>query len=230
MHTAKHFAGLVVVVAAVGCGSKGDEANERPVAQKQLKSSFDTEKEPSIAIETRYAAGQLAESQNNPANAMRQYEEGLRLKPDHVPSLYRLGVVAAQLKQYEKAIETWKRYVKATRESASGYGNLGFCHELAGDSQAAESAYLKGIAKDPKNHPCRVNYGLMLARQDRVTDAINQLRAVLTPAEVSYNLGSVHEQLGRREQAKAEYQKALSLDPAFHDAKQRLAGIDANRD
>jgi tetratricopeptide (TPR) repeat protein len=229
MRAAKRFAWFMVPVVAVGCGAKGKGgADENAGAQKAgvTKSAFDTDKEPAITAETRYAAGQLAESQNNPINAMKQYEEALKLKPDHVPTLYRLGVVLAQVKQYPKAIETWKRYLKATHDSASGYGNLGFCHELAGDWQAAESAYLKGIAKDPKNQPCRVNYGLMLARQDRVTDAINQLRAVLTPAEVSYNLGSVHEQRGRREQAKAEYQKALALDPTFYDAKQRLAALE----
>ncbi len=216
---------IVLLVVATGCGSKRQGANEVPDARKPAESDFDTEKEPSISVATRYAAGQLAESQNNPANAMRQYEEALRLKPDHVPSLYRLGVVAAQVKQYPQAIETWKRYVKATHESAGGYANLGFCHELAGDFQAAESAYQKGIAKEAKNQPCRVNYGLMLARQDRVTDAINHLRTVLTPAEVSYNLGSIHEQLGRKEQARALYQQALALDPDFDDARQRLAAV-----
>jgi superkiller protein 3 len=192
----------------------------------QAKSAFDTAKEPAIRAETRYAAGQLAESQDNPANAMRQYEEALKLKPDHVPSLYRLGVVAAQVKQYPKAIETWKRYLKATHDSANGYANLGFCYELSGDGKQAEESYQKGIDKDPKSQPCRVNYGLMLARQDRMTDAINHLRAVLTPAEVSYNIGSVLEMKGRKEQAKAEYQKALALDPNFHDAQQRLAALE----
>ena len=224
---AKHMAWLIVpVVAAVGCAGKGDGAQDTSEKPPITKTKFDTEKEPTITAETRYAAGQLAESQNNPANAIKQYEEALRLKSDHVPSLYRLGVVQAQVKQYPKAIDTWKRYLKATHDSANGYGNLGFCHELSGDWQAAEGAYQKGIAKDPKSQPCRVNYGLLLARQDRMTDAITQLRAVLTPVEVSYNIGSVHEMKGRKEQAKAEYQKALSLDPDFADAKTRLAALE----
>ena len=228
MRSAKRFAWSAVLVIAIGCGAREKGGDDRSTAQRApaAKSSFDAEKEPSITAETRYAAGQLAESQSNPLNAMKQYEEALRTQPDHVPSLYRLGVVAAQLKQYPKAIETWKRYVKATHDSAGGYANLGFCYDLSGDAQAAESTYQKGIAKDPKNQPCRVNYGLLLARQDRVTNAINQFRAVLTPAEVSYNLGSIHEQKGRKEQAKAEYQKALSLNPDFYDAKQRLAALE----
>ncbi len=230
MRATKRLAWLVVpVLAAAGCGAKGKRADDSTASAQQApaaKTAFDTEKEPAINVETRYAAGQLAESQGNPAVAIKQYEEALKLKPDHVLALYRLGVVHAQVKQYPKAIETWKRYIKATHESANGYGNLGFCYELAGDGQAAEAAYQKGIAKDPRSQPCRVNYGLMLARQDRMTDAIAHLRAVLTPAEVAYNIGSIHEIKGRKEQAKAEYRNAISMDPSFGDAKQRLAALE----
>lgn len=228
MRVITQMAWLALLPLAVGCASKGrnDRADSSDAkSQAAAKTSFDTEKEPAINVETRFAAGKLAESQNNPAVAIKQYEEALKLKADHVPSLYRLGVVLAQVKQYPRAIETWKRYLKATDESAGGYANLGFCYELSGDVKSAESAYQKGIAKDPKNQPCRVNYGLMLARQDRTSDAVTHLRAVLTPAEVSYNLGSVYEQRGRREQAKVEYSRALKLDPGFGDARQRLAAL-----
>ena len=49
-----------------------------------------------------------------------------------------------------------------------------------------------------------------------------QLRRVLTPAEVHYNVGSVYESTGRREQAKAEYRRPWQLDPALADARSRL--------
>ena len=55
----------------------------------------------------------------------------------------------------------------------------------------AETAYLRGIERDPKNVPCRTNYGLMLARLGRTAEGTLQLQAVLTPAEVHYNLASV---------------------------------------
>src|SRR5689334_822847 len=127
MRAAKRFAWLLVpVVAAGGCGSKGKGADDGAAATSKApltKTAFDTDKEPAITAETRYAAGQLAETQSNPANAIKQYDEALRLKPDHVPSLYRLGVMYAQVKEYPKAIDAWKRYVKATHDSANGYGN-----------------------------------------------------------------------------------------------------------
>jgi Flp pilus assembly protein TadD len=45
---------------------------------------------------------------------------------------------------------------------------------------------------------------------------------VLTPAEVHYNLASVYEWMGRKEQAKVEYRAALALDPRLSDAQARL--------
>jgi tetratricopeptide (TPR) repeat protein len=183
-------------------------------------------KEPAFTAETRFAAGQLAESQNNPVAAIQQYQEALKLKPDHLGALYRMGVVYARLKDYPQAIDAWDRYVQATGESATAYGDLGFCEELAGDTAKAEAAYKAGIARDPKNSPCRVNYGLMLARRGQIDDAVTQWRFVLTEAEVHYNLGGVYATQGKKDQARAEFNKAIELDPNFTDAKTRVAALD----
>jgi tetratricopeptide (TPR) repeat protein len=183
-------------------------------------------KEPAFSAETRFAAGQLAESQNNSKDAISQYQEALKIDPNHLGSLYRLAVVYAQLKQWPKAIETWERYVTATGEAATAYADLGFCHELAGEPDKAEVAYQAGIAKDAKNVPCRVNYGLMLARKGQVNEATLQWQFVLSEAEIHYNLGSVYAQQGRKEQARIEYNKAVELDPKLIDAKTKLAALD----
>ena len=58
----------------------------------------------------------------------------------------------------------------------------------------------------------------MLARQQRLAEAMAQLQAVLTPAESHYNLASVFEAQKRTEQAKAEYRKALERQKAKADA------------
>ena len=70
--------------------------------------------------------------------AAAQYEQALKLKPDHVPSLYRLGIVYTKLKQFEPAAAVWRKYIKATNDDAGGYSNLGFCYEMAGDAASAE--------------------------------------------------------------------------------------------
>jgi tetratricopeptide (TPR) repeat protein len=154
-----------------------------------------------------------------------QYLAALKLKPNFPEALFRLGVDYMHLKQYPQAIATWKQYIKATNESATGYSNLGFAQYVSGDPAAAEASYRKGIERDPRNQHCRVNYGVMLAMQDRISDATLQFQAVLSPAEVHYNLGSVYEQRGKIDQARTEYAEALKLDPKLTDAQTRLASL-----
>jgi tetratricopeptide (TPR) repeat protein len=187
-------------------------------------SNFENSEDPPFTADTRFAAGQLAESQNQQANAIAQYREALKIDPKHQPSIYRLAVLYTQARQYPQAIETWKQYVRATNGSATAWSNLAFCYELADQPQEAEQAYKTGI--DPNDQPCRVNYGLMLARNNHPAQAIEQLSAVLKPAEVHYNLASVYEQIGQKESARSEYQKALELDPKMWEAQTRLSKLD----
>ena len=224
---------LAAAVSAAGCaGSRAGRASggddpSRPAPRRGPGAPFETSRDPPIASETRYAAGQLAESRGAYAQAIEQYRHALRRDPKHLPSLYRTGVVYAEMRRYDDAIAAWKRYTAATADSAAGYSNLGFCYELARRPEEAETAYLKGIRKDPRHVACRVNYGLMLVRSGREGEGRLQLQSVLKPAEVHYNVGSVFESLGRPAQAKAEYGKAIDLDPNFADAQARLDALRA---
>ena len=194
-------------------------------AMNSPRNPFETSQDPPISAETHFAAGQLAETQGDTAGAVKQYQETLKLDPKHKRALYRQSVCFSQLKKFPEAVASWKKYIEATGGEANGYSNLGFCHELAGQTDEAETAYLRGIERDPKNVPCRTNYGLMLARLGRTAEGTLQLQAVLTPAEVHYNLASVLEHQNRKEAAKAEYRKALELDPKFQDAQTRLSAL-----
>jgi Tfp pilus assembly protein PilF len=217
---------LISIMLAAGC-SKDESSGQMSTAdQLRLKSAqdkFDTNKP--LTAETHFAAGQFAESNGDPATAVQQYQAALKLDPNNQGSLLRLGMLYTAQQQYDQAIDIFQRFVKATNESASAYADLGFCLELSGKTDQAESAYKSGIAKDPKNQPCRVNYGLLLARAGKIAEATTQLQAVLTPAQVHYNIASVFEGQGRTEQAKSEYQAALQLDPNLNDAKSRLAAM-----
>jgi tetratricopeptide (TPR) repeat protein len=219
---------IVSVLLAGGCSQHSSVAgvkSEQALAMNQERSSFERSEDPPIQAETYFAAGQLAEANGDLAAAAWQYGEAARLDPRHRRALYRRATCLSQLKKFPEAAASWKKYVEATNDDPRGYSNLGFCHELAGRIDEAEAAYQRGIDRDPKNVPCRTNYGLMLARLGRIAEATLQLQAVLTPAEVHYNLASVLEHQGRKEAAKFEYRKALELDPAFDDAQTRLSAL-----
>ena len=211
---------------AAGCSKDEPPGQMSTADQMRLKSEkdkFDTNKP--LTAETHFAAGQFAEGNGDPDTAIAQYQSALKLDPNYKGALLRLGMLYASQQQYPQAIEIFQRFVKATDGSANAYSDLGFCLELAGRTDEAQAAYKAGIAQDPKNQPCRVNYGLLLARAGKIAEATTQLQAVLTPAQVHYNIAAVFEGQGRTEQAKSEYQVALQLDPNMTDAQARLKAL-----
>jgi tetratricopeptide (TPR) repeat protein len=214
---------IFAAILTAGCMQPGNNA-PRSSADAILNPpvKLSDEKEPAFTAQTHFAAGEFAEAQNNLPTAVAQYKAALKLDAKHLPSLYRLGVVYAQMKQFDLALETWKKYVKASDSSADSYANLGFCHELAGHPEEAEKAYRKGISADAKNSPCHVNLGLLLARKGRIGESLHELEMVLSKPEAHYNLASVFESQGMKEQAKLEYKKALELNEHFADAQARL--------
>lgn len=229
---------VIVITAALGlsacagCAGKpqrDDVVTAVPKAEaEQLGAQharFEGSADPKPTAQTHFAAGRLAESQGAVAQAVNQYRHAIAADPKHLPSLYRLGMLYTQAQAYPDAIATWNRYVKVTASDATAWSNLGYCHELAGQRAEAEAAYRQGIAKDPRSGPCRVNYGLMLAREGREAEAKAQLEAVLPAARVHYNLASVHEQQGRSADAKAHYRRALELDAELVEARERLARL-----
>jgi tetratricopeptide (TPR) repeat protein len=223
---------VFVAFLVAGCSNSSNNGTMTGVSGDQAekingeRNAFETSQDPPITAETHYAAGQLAESQGDAAAAIKQYKEALKLDPKHGKSLYREAVCYSQLKKFPDAVATWKKYIEITGGGANGYSNLGFCHELAGEIDEAESAYLRGIEKESKNLACRTNYGLMLARLGRTAEATLQLQVVLSPADVHYNLASVLEHQNRKEAAKAEYRKALELNPTMQDAQVRLSELE----
>jgi tetratricopeptide (TPR) repeat protein len=216
------------VLALVGCVDQPVNTNARnadPTLHGSDAEQRDWEKQqkdPAITVETFYAAAQLAESQELWDRAVAEYDKALKINKDHLPSLYRLGVIYAKFKQYPQAIVIWKHYLAASGGDPTAYANIGFCYELGGNFEEAQDAYESGIRRDPNSAPCRVNYGLMLARRGRFNQAMHQWQVVLPPAEVYYNMGSAYEAMDRKEQAKADFHKALELDPQLADARARL--------
>jgi tetratricopeptide (TPR) repeat protein len=188
-------------------------------------STFDQTKDPPVTAETHFAAGQLAESQNAIERAVAQYQQALALEPGHRPSLFRLAMIQTRQKQFDAAIATWNRYVEATGGTADAYNNLAMALEVAQRREEAEKAFLHAIALDPRHEPTRTNYGIMLVKMGRVAEGAEQLKTVLSPAQVQYNLGSIYELQGKKEAAKAAFRRAIQLDPQMVDARARLAKL-----
>jgi superkiller protein 3 len=218
---------LLCVALAVGCNSNKKKQPEGKYSSSQHQpDAFEASSaDPPLNANTRFAAGQLAESLGDANRAVMQYREALKLDPNLQNAQFRLGLVLTQQRRFGEAVDAWQRYIEMTNHAPAAYNNLAYTYEAAGQVPEAEATYRKCLERDPKQQECRINYGKMLARYNRIDEATAQFSAVLRPAEVSYNLGTVFEQQRKVEQAKAYYQRALEQDPNLADAKARLAAL-----
>jgi tetratricopeptide (TPR) repeat protein len=220
----RYISMLLLAALLIGCGGqKKDEASSR--RGERAPDAFEGSGEPPLNANTRFAAGQLAESMGDLDRAVLQYREALKLEPQHHQALYRLGFVLTQQRKHSDAVNVWQRYIEVTNHAPAAYNNLAYTYEVAGQIAEAEATYRQCIDRDPSQQECRLNYGRMLARHNRIDDAVAQFGTVLRPAEVSYNLGTVFEQQRKLDQAKAYYRKALEQDPNLRDAQARLAAL-----
>jgi predicted Zn-dependent protease len=80
-------------------------------------------------------------------------------------------------KQFDAAKPPLLHYLEAHANDARALFDLGYLNEATDQSEAAESEYRKAIAADPQQFESRLALGLLLARQDHMAEARDQLQA-----------------------------------------------------
>jgi tetratricopeptide (TPR) repeat protein len=221
---------VTAVGGLVGCANKDNKQSGMIGGRDRTDrdgpiDEFGTSKEPPVTAATHVAAGQVSESRGDLPTAIVQYEQAVEKDPKMASAWYLLASARARATRYDASIAAWNSYIRLVGNDASAYANLGFTYDLARRNDDAERTYRRAIEIDPKNKPARTNYGLMLAKANRITEAQQQFAAVMPPAAVLYNIASVFEQQGKTDQAKAEYEAALKLDPKFRAARVRLDAL-----
>lgn len=229
-------AALLALTLVAGCGT-GKSDVSYVGTETTGDAGYDVEPfegKPQVTADTYFAAGQFHEtSVVRPVNkratpeqqarqrraqrevAIKQYEKALSLDSNHGPSLFRLGVLTTEAKEFETATDYWRRYVDVTGGTAGAWVNLAICLECAGDFVEAETAYRNAIAADPQDKTARVNLGMLLAREGRQQEAIAQLSDVLEPAAVHWHLAHALERRGDHSAANRHFRAAASIDPTY---------------
>ncbi len=112
---------------------------------------------------------------------------------------------------------------------SDGYMVLAMVFQREGDLDLADSNFLRAISLDQNNSRARNNYAAMLFSQERFRESYEQLERVASDTSyegrslVFEGLGRSALRLGRQEDAKAAFQRALQLNENLFIAPLELA-------
>lgn len=116
-------------------------------------------------------------------NALREYSEAIRLKPDFIEGYYNIGLLHYARKEHQEAINT---YVKALSLSAFNathtagvYNEIGINYTELGNPEQAVSAFASAVKYAPESIEFRNNYAFALSTAGHLDEAVQQFRKVL---------------------------------------------------
>ena len=130
---------------------------------------------------------------NNFQIAENLYREILKVKPDHIETIFLLGSLSAQRKNFNIAKKLLYKVIQIQPNHAPAYNNLGNVLKILGERFQAVSYYKKAIHV-----------------QSNYLNAYN-------------NLGGLLIELGRYQEALDCYQKLVSIDPKQTNARNNLS-------
>ena len=131
--------------------------------------------------------------------AVGQFEEALRQKPDFAEAHYNLGYALAQLGRMPEAIGHLEQAAQLKPDDAATHNNLANALMLAGRLPEAVQHYQQALRLQPE------------------------------AAEVHYDLGLALEKMGQTADAVAQFELALKFRPDLTDAQQELARLRAGQ-
>jgi Tfp pilus assembly protein PilF len=167
----------------------------------------------------RMAQGKLDE-------AIQQYEQALRLNPDHPLARYNLGNALQAKGQTDEAIRQYQEALRLKPDYAMARNNLGNALARKGQLDEAISQLQEAIRLAPQEADGYYNLGNALARKGQVDLAIRlyeeAIRLKPDDADVHSNLGVALYRKGRNEEAIGQFLEALKLRPNYADARRNL--------
>jgi predicted O-linked N-acetylglucosamine transferase (SPINDLY family) len=150
------------------------------------------------------------------------YEEILKVHPRQPEALLRLGVIAGQTNDPEKAILMFDKAIACDPNNAAAFNNRGLALQALKRWKAALASYERAIALKPEHALAHFNRGNTLkdlARPDEAIDSYRKAIAIEASfADAHYNLGVILHERRQWDAALASYDRAIAARPRFAEA------------
>lgn len=182
-----------------------------------------------------YNAGVDAGARGDLDEAIRLYTRAIKAgtlaAPDQAAAHNNRGNAHNLKRQYKLALADYDTAIRLNPDYAAAYNNRGNAHEDLGHLDLAIADYSKAIALDPAD-PSAYNNRAFAYWEKRLAvrglrDSNRALRLDRNYAEAYDTRARLHEMLGWRRKAIADYRAALALDPTIESARAGLKRLGA---
>jgi tetratricopeptide (TPR) repeat protein len=146
--------------------------------------------------------------------ALKAYQQAVKLKPDYHEAVNNIGTVYYTRKSYRRAISQYRKALAIAPDQASIHSNLGMAYFARNQMQLAVDEFRTALKLDPEVFEHHSSYGVLL-----------QERSVADRAKYHYWMATLYVQGGRNDLALQYLRKAieegykerkkLAEDPAF---------------
>ena len=196
---------------------KRDDAIERWRAVAHIAERSDD----TLAATAWFSGGYLIQDEN-PEDALADYTEAIRLKPDYAEAYNNRGIVKAKLGRHDDALADYAAAIRLKPDHAEAYNNRGAVKAKLGRHDDALADYAEAIRLKPDHASPYYNLGIVKTKLGRYEDALadyaEAIRLKPDHAETYNNRGVAKAKLGRYEDALADYAEAIRLKPDYAEA------------
>ena len=196
---------------------KRDDAIEKWRAIAHVVEGSDND----LAASAWFSVGYLIQDED-PEDALADYAEAIRLKPDYAEAYNNRGAVKDALGRHDDALADYAEAIRLKPDHASPYYNLGIVKAKLGRYDDALADYAEAIRLKPDHDGAFYNRGVAKDKLGRYEDALadydEAIRLKPDYAAAYNNRGAVKDALGRHDDALADYDEAIRLKPDLAEA------------
>lgn len=116
---------------------------------------------------------------NKPQIAKDSFEEAIKLNCNLERAFTGLGIYYALVKEYQRAIDMFKRAIELDQNDGENYFGLAICEKELGNFDNIENWLLQANALEPEDNRILMEYGYELVRQEREEEAIEVFKQIL---------------------------------------------------
>jgi superkiller protein 3 len=153
-------------------------------------------------------------------DAIAEYQEALRLKPDYAEAFNNLGLVLRNKGRTEEAINSYRTAIRLKKGLSEAHFNLGYALHNQGREVEAMDSYRTAVRLGTKHAWAYLKLGTFVASKGQMEEAIPLFQAAIRLARGPAGLGDAdlavaHEYLGAALGMRGRWEEAL---PALREA------------